>query len=155
MEENLEKIGDQRVINFEFTHKELIYIDDNLSMNYHTNGFKDSITLRIPKRTDCILAGKELIDIIGRGLEVAFRFPNAKINLSLSEADLYIIRELALSSIEMSGEKVGLNLKKKVIEKLYFDNEKNHKKEENKLKEMIDEIDFQNTDEINDQIEEN
>ena len=103
--------NDKEFAGLELSLDELIYIDDCLTMSFSSENFSGATTIRFPEKTNCVIASKSLIDKIGNGLWLAKKYTKAKINIVVTEYDLYVLRELALSHIESNGKKVGLSIK--------------------------------------------
>ena len=132
--------NDKEFAGLELSLDELIYIDDCLTMSFSSENFSGATTIRFPEKTNCVIASKSLIDKIGNGLWLAKKYTKAKINIVVTEYDLYVLRELALSHIESNGKKVGLSIKNKIIDILFTP--KKEDKNENKMKKLIDDIEF-------------
>jgi hypothetical protein len=104
------------------TRDELLFIDDQLTMMIEKDGHSEHfVTVRPILSTAGIPAPVDLIDKIGMAV-LSTTDPAFRENLSdvpVTATDLYMLREIAKSTIKINGEFVGLELKKKIYELLY------------------------------------
>ena len=84
-----------------------------------------------------IIAPIDLIDKIGKAFLIALN-TGKNVSVKVSELELYILRELCLAKVEYFGKRVGLSLKRKILNALYAD----RTKEENLLEQLLRDIDL-------------
>jgi len=105
-----------------FTRDELLYIDDNLTMMLERGGMADNfVTVRPVQATAGLPSPVELLDKIGMAI---LQITDEDLSLSeltvhLTATDLYMLREIARSTLKINGVYVGLELKKKIYSVLY------------------------------------
>ena len=107
-----------------FTRDELLYIDDNLTMMLERGGMADNfITVRPVQATAGLPSPVELLDKIGMAI---LQITDEDLSLSeltvhLTATDLYMLREIAKTTIKINGRYLGLELKRKIYKLLYED----------------------------------
>ena len=104
------------------TRDEVLYIDDKLSMMIERDGKTESFTTVIPIIANAGLpAPVDLLDKIGMAVLEATddHYDNELLPVAVTATDLYMLRELAKSSVKLNGKYVGLSLKKKVYTLLF------------------------------------
>ena len=110
------------------TRDEILYIDDNLTMMIEKENSKGGdnqfSTVRPVIANAGLPAPVELLEKIGLAvLQVTDEDDvwDGTINVPVTSTDLYMLRELARSTIKINGRFVGLELKKKLYKLLYAD----------------------------------
>ena len=104
------------------TRNELLFIDDNLSMLVEKDlGDSGLGTVRPLAHTAGLPAPIELLEKIGKGLLFVADPKNTgkEAHIPVSETDLYMLREVALSYAKVGTEHVGFNLKLKIYKQLF------------------------------------
>ena len=104
------------------TVKEVLFIDDSLSLLVAKEDQLHSIPLRGTMPSDTIGAPIDFIQKIGMAvLEISGRkFPRkGLVTISVSNMELMLLREITKSNIVLGDDIVGLSLKTKVYEQLY------------------------------------
>lgn len=105
-----------------FNRDELLYIDDNLTMMLERGTVADNfVTVRPVQATAGLPSPVELLDKIGMAiLQVTDEDLNiTEATLQVTATDLYMLREIAKSTLKINGVYVGLILKKKIYSVLY------------------------------------
>jgi len=110
------------------TRDEILYIDDNLTMMIEREnsrgGDNQFSTVRPVIANAGLPAPVELLEKIGLAvLQVTDEDDvwDGTIKVPVTSTDLYMLRELARSTIKINGRFVGLELKKKLYKLLYAD----------------------------------
>lgn len=109
------------------TRDEIFYIDDQLTMMIERDGRSDNFSTVRPILANAGLpAPVELLDKIGYAvLQVTdssydgIDSPTA--NVQVTATDLYMLREIAKTTIKINGRYLGLELKRKIYKLLYED----------------------------------
>ena len=104
------------------TIKEVLFIDDSLSLLVSSTEQSRTVALRTSMPSNTIGSPIDLIQKIGLAvLEITSRgFPkNGLVTVEVSDMELLILREIAKSHILLGDDVVGLSLKTKVYEALY------------------------------------
>ena len=104
------------------TRNEAIYIDDSLTMMLETSQGEGMFsTMRPMIATAQLPAPVDLIEKIAIAVLYTIDKENdgMEAEVSVSEGDLYCLRELAQSYVCVGGEQVGYNLKLKIYNSLY------------------------------------
>ena len=121
-------LDDEDVQSLLLTRDELFYIDDNLTMmiekESRNGGDNQFSTVRPVIATAGIPAPVELLEKIGFAvLQVTDEDEvwDKTISVPVTPTDLYMLRELARSTIKVNGKFLGLELKKKIYQLLYAD----------------------------------
>tara|TARA_R110000824_G_scaffold277425_1_gene465643 strand:- start:363 stop:854 length:492 start_codon:yes stop_codon:yes gene_type:complete len=121
-------LDDEEVQSLLLTRDELFYIDDNLTMmiekESRNGGDNQFSTVRPVIATAGIPAPVELLEKIGFAvLQVTDEDEvwDKTISVPVTSTDLYMLRELARSTIKVNGKFLGLELKKKIYQLLYAD----------------------------------
>ena len=96
---------------------ELLFIDDNSTMAINGAEFEGMIPVRLPQATPCTIVTIEFIDKMGKALLKAMKTGASVV--PVSDADLYLLREMAISDIVHYGNRVGITLKQKILNALY------------------------------------
>jgi hypothetical protein len=99
------------------TLPEIVFIDDHITLMIHAKEWEGMIPLKPVLSSSLIVAPIDMVDKIGKAFIEAVEKGNSTI--LVSEAELYMLRELALSKADYFGHKVGLSLKKKVLYTLH------------------------------------
>lgn len=113
------------------TVKELVYVDDSISLLVNREDQVQSIPLRMSMPANTIGAPMELIQKVGMAMLGVFD-AGGPVVLTVTELELMILRELAHSSIRAEEHLIGLGLKRKVYEALWGD-----KLRENEVREKV------------------
>ena len=107
------------------TRNEALYIDDSLSLMIERGGDGDLRigTMRLQMLSAPMGAPIDLIDKITLAVLYTTDETNKgkEARITVSDEDLYIIREIAQSYIKVGSEMVGFNLKKKIYTLLHQD----------------------------------
>lgn len=108
------------------TRDEILYIDDRLTMMIERDGRTESFTTVIPvSAMPGLPSPVDLLDKVGMAvLEVTEEDyeRGTSVGVSVTATDLYMLRELAKSTLKLNGNFVGLSLKRKIY-KLLFEEE--------------------------------
>tara|TARA_R110002020_G_scaffold251597_2_gene465434 strand:- start:632 stop:1063 length:432 start_codon:yes stop_codon:yes gene_type:complete len=118
------------------TLHELTYIEDNISLMIDGSEFTNMLPLKPLLPSALMAVDINFIDKIGQAFLIASE--EGSVVISVSEMDLYLLRELCLSRVEYFGQKVGLSLKKKVLYTLY--SKKN--KQDDLLEKLLKDVDL-------------
>ena len=118
------------------TLHEITYIEDNISLMIDGSEFTNMLPLKPLLPTALMAVDINFIDKIGQAFLIAS--DEGSVVVSVSEMDLYLLRELCLSRVEHFGQRVGLTLKKKVLYTLY--SKKN--KQEDLLEKLLKDVDL-------------
>ena len=105
-----------------FNRDELLYIDDNLTMMFEKESVVGHfITVRPLQATAGLPSPVELLDKIGMAiLQVTDEdLGISEATLQVTATDLYMLREIAKSTLKINGVYVGLALKQKIYSVLY------------------------------------
>ena len=121
-EDNLDRfhhITDKRNIPVSLEIKELLFIDDNVTLLISEHDYEHMTTLtpRLPSMVIPMDIG--FIETIGTGLLQAFLNPGKDVDVLFSQADLMGIREIAVTPVSYGNTNVGLSLKRKLYTALY------------------------------------
>lgn len=104
------------------TRNEALFIDDSLSMLIERDPHDDRMgTVRPMAHTAGLPAPVDLLEKIGKAI-LFTTDPDNKgepAEVSMSETDLYMLREITHSYIKIGEEAVGFNLKRKIYTLLY------------------------------------
>ena len=100
--------------------KELVYVDDSISLLVNREDQFQSTPLRGSMPTNSIGAPIELIQKVGIAILGAFE-TIGPVDLHVTELELMILRELAHSSVRNDDILIGLALKRKVYHALWGD----------------------------------
>ncbi len=115
--------GEEELKVLHLTRNEILFIDDRLTMMIEKDGRAENFTTVVPIIANAGLpAPVDLLDKIGMAVLQATESDYEKESLlpiSVTPTDLYMLRELAKSSIKINGKFVGLALKKKIYKLLY------------------------------------
>ena len=141
--EAYQKISDKNTKTLSLTIPELLFIDDNVSLMIDGSDFETMIPLRPAISSAIMLVPIDFIDKIGRALVQILShgegtIKNRSITISVSEMELYMLREMCITTIDYFGYSVGLSLKKKVLTALYKDKQRNI----NLLEQLLKDIDL-------------
>ena len=104
------------------TKNEAYFLDDRLTlMIQREEDEPKASSIRPVQRTARLAAPLELITKIGKAVVFTSIPENQgkEYIFSINISEIYMIREVALSSISIEGESVGMNLKRKVCTLLY------------------------------------
>jgi len=104
------------------TRNEALFIDDNLSMLVEKDLGDSALgTVRPLAHTAGLPAPIELLEKIGMALLYTMDSNNRgkEAEIPVSDTDLYMLRELALSYARVGEEQVGYNLKRKIYTLLF------------------------------------
>jgi len=115
-------ISEEPEYKLRLTVKEVLFIDDSLSLLVSTADQSRTVALRATMPSNTIGSPIDLIQKVGLAvLEITTRdFPkNGKVTVEVSDMELLILREIAKSHILLGDDIVGLSLKTKVYEALY------------------------------------
>ena len=125
------------------TRDEVLYIDDQLTMMIERDGRSESFSTVRPVIANAGLpAPVELLDKVGMAvLQITEEdiSNDTEVTLKVSPTDLYMLREIAKSSIKLNGKFVGLSLKKKIYKLLY----ENEYKAERNLEQLLADVDVE------------
>jgi len=110
-------LSDKNNKKINLTLAELLFIDDNSTMAINGAEFEGMIPVRVPQATPCTIVTIDFIDKMGKALLKSMK-TGATI-VSVSDADLYLLREMATSDIVHYGNRVGITIKQKVLNALY------------------------------------
>ena len=120
-EDNMDRkgkyISDSPTKKIKLTLAELLYIDDTITMAVNGSEFEGMMPIRVPMPSNCTIVTIDFIDKIGKALLKAMK--GGSVRMAISEADLYLLREIALSDVVHYGNRVGISLKGKVLNALY------------------------------------
>tara|TARA_R110002020_G_scaffold440718_1_gene651372 strand:- start:1143 stop:1631 length:489 start_codon:yes stop_codon:yes gene_type:complete len=121
-DDNLERfhhITDKRNIPVSLEIKELLFIDDHVTLLISEHDYEHMTTLtpRLPSMVIPMDIG--FIETIGTGLLQAFLNPGKDVEVLFSQADLMGIREIAVTPVSYGNTNVGLSLKRKLYTALY------------------------------------
>ena len=141
--ESYQKISDKDTKTLSLTIPELLFIDDNVSLMIDGSDFETMIPLRSAIPSAIMLVPIDFIDKIGKALVQILAYgegtiKNRSITISVSEMELYMLREMCITTIDYFGYSVGLSLKKKVLTALYKDKQRNI----NLLEQLLKDIDL-------------
>ena len=121
-EDNLDRfhhITDKRNIPVSLEIKELLFIDDHVTLLISEHDYEHMTTLtpRLPSMVIPMDIG--FIETIGTGLLQAFLNPGKDVEVLFSQADLMGIREIAVTPVSYGNTNVGLSLKRNLYTALY------------------------------------
>ena len=141
--ESYQKISDKDTKTLSLTIPELLFIDDNVSLMIDGSDFETMIPLRSAIPSAIMLVPIDFIDKIGKALVQILAYgegtiKNRSITIAVSEMELYMLREMCITTIDYFGYSVGLSLKKKVLTALYKDKQRNI----NLLEQLLKDIDL-------------
>ena len=122
MQGNFHHIAETPDYELRLTVKEVLFIDDSLSLLVAKEDQLHSIPLRGTMPSDTIGAPIDFIQKIGMAvLEITGRkFPKrGLVSIFVSDMELMLLREITKSNIVLGDDIVGLSLKTKVYEQLY------------------------------------
>jgi hypothetical protein len=123
--ENFQRIDDTETNTLSLTLAEVLYIDDNISLMLDGRDFEHMMPLRPVAKSAIVYVPIDFIDKIGRAFVELMKQKTLEplrertVNISVSEMELYTLRELCISRVNFNGFRVGLTLKKKVLFALY------------------------------------
>ena len=123
--ENYQRIDDTETTTLSLTLAEVLYIDDNISLMLDGRDFEHMMPLRPVAKSAIVYVPIDFIDKIGRAFVELMKQKTLEplrertVNISVSEMELYMLREIAISRVNFNGFRVGLTLKKKVLFALY------------------------------------
>lgn len=105
------------------TRDEILYIDDQLTMMIERDGRSDNFSTVRPILANAGLpAPVELLDKIGMAvLQITDENAedNSSVTVAVTATDLYMLREIAKSTVKINGHFLGFELKKKIYKLLY------------------------------------
>ena len=104
------------------TRNEALYLDDSLTMMLESpEGAIPFATMRPMAPSLCVPAPVDLIEKIANAVLYTLDIENAgkEARIDVNDGDLYCLREVAQSYVQVGGEPVGFNLKKKIFLALY------------------------------------
>ena len=133
MFKSMSEITDKKL---NLTLHEIVFIDDHITLMIHSKEWEGMIPLKPLLPSSLIVAPIDMVDKIGKAFIEAIEKGNSSI--LVSEAELYMLRELALSKADYFGHKVGLSLKKKILYALYSKD----KEQQNFLEKLLKDIDL-------------
>ena len=113
---------DELVLELELTRNEALFIDDSLSMIIEREPSEDRMgTVRPMAHTAGLPSPVDLIEKIGKAVLYTTDSNNKgePAKVSMSETDLYMLREITHSYVKVGDEPVGFNLKRKIYHLLY------------------------------------
>jgi len=99
------------------TLAELLFIDDTTTMAVSGAEFEGMMPMRVPQATHCTIVTLDFIEKMGKALLKSIKV--GIVTVPVSDADLYLLREMATSDIVHYGQRVGISLKQKVLNALY------------------------------------
>jgi len=118
-----EECGEEELKVLHLTRDEILFIDDKLTMMIERDGRTENFTTVVPIVANAGLpAPVDLLDKIGMAVLQATEddYENETLlPLPVTPTDLYMLREIAKSSLKLNGKFVGLSLKKKIYKLLY------------------------------------
>jgi len=123
--ENFQRIDDIETHVISLSLPEILYIDDNISLMLDGRDFEHMMPLRPVAKSAIVYVPIDFIDKIGRAFVELMKQKTLEplrertVNISVSEMELYTLRELCISRVNFNGFRVGLTLKKKVLFALY------------------------------------
>jgi|TARA_R110000851_G_C13020344_1_gene560122 hypothetical protein len=113
------------IFRLSLTVKELVYVDDSISLLVNRDDQLQSTPLKASMPTNTIGAPMEFIRKVGMGVLSIFdsdkHSMKGEVELEVSELELMILRELAHSSVSNGDILIGLGLKRKVYKALWGD----------------------------------
>jgi hypothetical protein len=121
---NFHSVSDESEYSLKLTVKEVLFIDDSLSLLVSTADQSRTVALRTTMPSNTIGSPIDFIQKLGLAvLEITTRsFPkDGLVTVEVSDMELLILREIAKSHILLGDDVVGLTLKTKVYEALYGD----------------------------------
>jgi len=125
------------------TREEILFIDDQLTMMIERDGSAQIFSTVRPVLANAGLpAPVELLDKVGMAvLQITDddALWDAQVPIQVTATDLYMLRELARSTVKFNGKFVGFTLKKKIYKLLY---EAEYQKERN-LEKLLADVDMQ------------
>jgi len=107
----------------ELTRDEVLYIDDSITMMIERDVRSDPFTTVMPISANAGLpSAVDLLDKVGMAvLQATEEDYNREtlLPLQVTLTELYMLREIAKSSIKLNGKFIGLSLKRKIYKVLY------------------------------------
>ena len=104
------------------TRDEVLFIDDKLTMMIERDGKAESFTTVVPIVANAGLPSPvDLLDKVGMAVLEATDddYDNEPVSVTVTATDLYMLREIAKSSVKLNGKYVGLALKRKIYRLLF------------------------------------
>tara|TARA_Y100000310_G_C20648040_1_gene797762 strand:- start:1387 stop:1941 length:555 start_codon:yes stop_codon:yes gene_type:complete len=129
-EGNFHSIPEEPNYELRLTVKEVLFIDDSLSLLVSSVDQSRTVALRTTMPSSTIGSPIDFIQKIGLAiLEITAKdFPKrGLVSVHVSDMELLLLREIAKSHILLGDDAVGLSLKTKVYEALYGDDYKAEK----------------------------
>ena len=123
-DDNLEfrSMGSSESYRLSLTVKELVYVDDSISLLVNREDQYQSTPLKSSMPTNTIGAPMDFIRKIGIGVLSVFESNmRDEVELEVTELELMILRELAHSGVSNGDILIGLGLKRKVYKALWGD----------------------------------
>ena len=118
-----EECEEEEIKVLELTRDEVLYIDDRLTMMIERDGRSENFTTVTPISANAGLPSPvDLLDKVGMAVLQATEEDYDRetlISLPVTPTDLYMLREIAKSSIKLNGNFIGLSLKRKIYKLLY------------------------------------
>ena len=110
-------LSDKNDKKIKLTLAELLFIDDTTTMAVSGADFEGMMPMRVPQASRCTIVTLDFIEKMGVAILKAIR--TGMTTIEVSDADLYLLREMATSDIVHYGQRVGISLKHKVLNALY------------------------------------
>ena len=117
-----EEVETEQVYVMQLTKNEALFLDDSLTLMVERQGDEQRVySMRPVQRTARLAVPLDLMDKIGKAVVYTATPENQgkEYAFAIDITELFMIREVASSFIEIEGEPVGLNLKRKVCALLY------------------------------------
>ena len=117
-----EEVETEQVYVMQLTKNEALFLDDSLTLMVERQGDEQRVySMRPVQRTARLAVPLDLMDKIGKAVVYTTTPENQgkEYAFAIDITELFMIREVASSFIEIEGEPVGLNLKRKVCALLY------------------------------------
>ena len=105
-------MGELGIVDVSLTKLELLYIDDNLTPEI----VDTSQTNRPQFSSGAIGTTRDFISLIGSSIVDLEESKSDAMFVSLTEENLWTLREIAISSVVVGSERVGLNIKVKIYQ---------------------------------------
>ncbi len=138
-EDKYQRISEKNTKEIKLTLPEILFIDDHVSLMIDASDFETMMPLRPSVPSSLMIVTIEFIDKIGRAfIDVMSKGVNSTTSVTVSEMELYMLREICFSRVDYFGHKVGMSLKKKVLTALYA----NERKQNNLLEQLLKDIDL-------------
>ena len=126
------------------TLHELLFIDDATTLMIDGRDMEHMYPLKPMTRISLVAVPIDLIEKIGNAFLEHLRvkkYASDTIAVPISEMELYMLREIALTKAEYFGKRVGISLKRKILSAL-FEKQNNQL---NLLEELLKDIDLGDT----------